>query len=372
MNPKYKLAPKSITNLTEVEELASLLQEAIGKEFKIVKAARTDGANTRKFIASILEKRGFIDRANLEEYEIVPPKKKGVPKILLEFIDTYAVTSGRSYNLQVWNRIPDSNALLVKYENGESLKCEDVRFVFMKVDMETDTVSSIIIASPKFIVQKFGRFGVKTIKHQLLISGKVRKALIESDDRIMFFPDSAKLSDKVKTTYSKPKSSMTDEPKIEDLFSLELLRDLVARNLIGMTLDAGATKNRGQALERLTLNMLGYDLNESDLLFGGYPDIRNQLLEVKVQDTQTVDLGKFTPALEEVIVETGNLTTFDVRYLIALTNPETLEIEGVILCPGEKFGDLFSYVSETSYKCQRSIPMSFFESYQGQSVFIPD
>jgi len=67
-----------------------------------------------------------------------------------------------------------------------------------------------------------------------------------------------------------------------------------------------------------------------------------------------------------------NVTTFDIRYLIALTNPDTEIIEGIILSPGERLGDVFSYVSDKSYKCQRSIPMSFFERYKDQVVINPD
>jgi hypothetical protein len=57
--------------------------------------------------------------------------------------------------------------------------------------------------------------------------------------------------------------------------------------------------------------------------------------------------------------------------LIALTNPKTGIIEGIILAPGEKLGEIFTYVSDMSYKCQRSIPMSFFDSLTGQCVFNP-
>ncbi len=118
--------------------------------------------------------------------------------------------------------------------------------------------------------------------------------------------------------------------------------------------------------------MLGYETKENELLYGAFPDIRNQLLEVKVQDTQTVDLGKFSPEKEEIVIAESKLTTFDVRYLIALTNPKTEIIEGIILSPGEKLGELFSYVSNESYKCQRSIPMTFFNRYYGKVVFNPD
>ena len=119
------------------------------------------------------------------------------------------------------------------------------------------------------------------------------------------------------------------------------------------------------------MELLGYSTGKGENLVGGYPDIPNQLLEVKVQETQTVDLGRFTPEKEELVFPANNLTTFDVRYLIALTNGSTGIIEGIILAPGEKLGEFFTYVSDVSYKCQRSIPMSFFEKYSGQCVSNP-
>jgi len=85
-----------------------------------------------------------------------------------------------------------------------------------------------------------------------------------------------------------------------------------------------------------------------------------------------VDLGKYSPEIPEVIIEGLELTTEDVRYLIALTNPETAEIEGIILFPGKQLGEICSYVSDKSYKCQRSIPMTFFDKYKGKVVFNPD
>ena len=113
-------------------------------------------------------------------------------------------------------------------------------------------------------------------------------------------------------------------------------------------------------------------MQKKDLLYGAFPDITNQLLEVKVQDSPTVDFGKFSPEKENTIFESSNLTTFDVRYLIALTNPKTEIIEGVILLPGERLGELFSYISTQSYKCQRSMPKAFFDAHYGKCVFNPD
>lgn len=372
MNKNFKIPPKSVNELTSPDRLTNYFSELIGQAFILTGKTRTDGSNVRKLIASVLEKHPLPDLAETGEFEIVPPKAKGVPRITREFMDTYIVTSGTSYNLQVWNRIPAAEALLIRYDSGESLKCTDVRFVFVRIDTNKKCIATVIILTPKYIEQKFGKFGKPTIKHQLLISGKVRREVCESKNCIMTFPDSKKLSYFILNDYEVPKSGMVEEPDTKKLFSIALLEKLVAEKLIGFKLNAAATKTRGQALEKKVLELLGYDVKESDLLYGAFPVIRNQLLEVKVQDSPTVDLGKFSPEKEEVVVEGTDLTTFDVRYLIVLTNPKTEIIEGVILSPGEKLGELFSYVSAQSYKCQRSIPMSFFNTYYGKAVFNPD
>lgn len=372
MNRDFKIPPESVKMLTDLKTLANYFSEMVGKPFFLTGKTRTDGSNIRKYIASVLEKHPLPKLAEDGQFEIIPPKSKGVPKIAREFIDTYIVTSGTSYNLQVWNRIPAAESLLVKYESGESLKCSDVRFVFVKIDIVRNIIASVIILTPGYIVQRFGMFGKPTIKHQLLISGKVRRVISESEDKILSFPDSKKLSYYLLNDYEPPKSSMIEEPEIRHLFSISVLKKVVAERLIGFKLDAASTKNRGQALEKKVLDLLGFEIGEFDLLYGGFPDIRNQLLEVKVQDSPTVDLGMFSPEKEEIVIADSKLTTFDVRYLIALTNPKTEIIEGIILSPGEKLGELFSYVSTESYKCQRAIPMIFFDSHYGKSVFNPD
>lgn len=292
MNEAFKLPPKSVTLLTKPEELTQKLSELIGTEFKITGKTRTDGSNIRKLIAATLEKSALPEAAEKESYEIVPPKGKGVPKITREFIDTYIVTSGDSYNLQVWNRLPASNTLLIKYDSGESLKCTDVRFVFVQIDLAKSIIASVIVLTAEYIEKHFGKFGKPTIKHQLLISSKARKSIFESPDKVLSFPDSKKLSYSITHDYVPPKSGMVEEPDIKELYSIALLKEMVAKKLIGRKLDAAATKNRGQALERMVLELLGYIIKENELLYGAFPDIRNQLLEVKVQDSPTVDLGR--------------------------------------------------------------------------------
>lgn len=371
MDKAFKIPPKSPKYLTEITKLPEILKGLVGSEFKLTGKTRTDGANVRKLIANELLKNGLPIEAKEGEFEIVPPRKKGVPKILRELIDSYTVTSGESYNLQVWNRIPNCKTVLIKYDTGATLKCDEVRYVFVKIDSEKNVISSIIILTADYIESHFGIFGKPTIKHQLLISNKARNQVYSSESKILSYPDSKKLSYLITDNYKEPNGSIANEPSVQNLYSIKLLTEMVAKNLIGKKLDNNATKNRGQALERMTLELLGYSIAKNENLVGGFPDIPNQLLEVKVQDSQTVDLGRFSPEKEEVIVMENDLTTFDVRYLIALTNPKTDIIEGIILAPGEKLGEIFTYVSDVSYKCQRTIPMSFFNSYEGRCVYNP-
>ena len=372
MNKDFKIPPKSVNHLTTPEKLVKRFMCLINTEFELTGKTRTDGSNIRKLIASTLEKYELPEMANEGKYEILPPKKKGIPKITREFIDTYIVTSGKSYNLQVWNRIPASKTLLIKLQENNNLKCNDVRFVFVRIDVEKNNIASVIILTPDYIVSKFGKFGKPTIKHQLLISSKIRKEICESKENILFYQDTNKLTYLLKHNFEPPKENMAGEPSAQELFSIKLIKEIVAEKLIGEKLEAAATKNRGQALERKVLDLLGYTNNKNEQLYGAFPDIRNQLLEVKIQDSPTVDLGKFSPEYEEIVIEHLNITTYDIRYLIALTNPETKIIEGIILAPGTKLGEIFSYVSDKSYKCQRTIPISFFEKYKGEVVFNPD
>lgn len=362
-----KNAPISKASTLSPEQLTDVLAPLVGSKFKLTMKPRTDGSAIRKLVSALVEQHATnADRCN---YEIIPPKGKGVPKILAELIDTYVITSGDTYNLQVWNRNPSGKSPLVKYSNGEVITPSDIRLVMVKTDMISDTIESIVILTPDYIERKFGKFGKPTIKNQLLIGGKERQAIIESNDKILFYEDTDRIQAITTDTLSIQHSLSTDKPMPGSLLSLKVIKEVVAEQLIGKSLASSDTKTRGQLLERMVIDMLGYD-TESKLV-GGYPDVPHQLLEVKVQDTQTVDLGKYSPQFEDTINFQLSLTTYDVRYLIALTNPSTNIIEGVILSRGESLGEKFTYVSDTSYKCQRSIPMDFFENLKGQCVFNP-
>ena len=172
MNPIFGFPPIHKAHLTSPNGIASRLQSLIGTPFKLTGKTRTDGSNMRKLVAQTFAEFSLPKPCPRSSYSIIPPKAKGLPGILLEYVDTYIVTKGNTYNLQVWNRNPASDSIQVEYNSGETLSSKDVRFVFLRVDPQTQTISSILILTPDYIESKFGRFGKPTIKHQIIIPTK--------------------------------------------------------------------------------------------------------------------------------------------------------------------------------------------------------
>lgn len=359
-----KKPPKNKSNMSEPKDIVTRLKPLIGQDFILSGKPRTDGSNFRKLVTECLLKEYMPLPA--EEYEIVPPKQKGVPTFLREYIDTYVVTTGTSYNLQVWNRNPNSASVQVDLKNGEMLLASDVRFVLGKIS-SNNKIDSIIVMTSDYIENRFGKFGKPTIKQQLIIPPKKREEIIGKSS---FIVDDQSLPDELIDLACEEISeerSIKDEP--EKVLPIHYIYERITGDIIGEKLDITlSTKQKGQQLERMVAYLLGYRKSQ-DMLEGGYPDIKNQMLEVKVQDSPTIDLGKYSPQFEEHLI--AGFTTRTVRYLIALTDAVTGNIDGLVLCPGEELGKHFTYVAEESFKCQRSIPMSFFEEYSGQVVFNP-
>jgi len=368
MNKAFRIPPDGKSKLTPAATLASRLGCLIGQAFPLSGKTRTDGSKLRKLVAATLEQDPLPAECPVDRYRIIP--KKGVPKNLREYLDTYLVTSGDSYNLQVWNRNPAADSVQVEFATGEPLRAVDVRIVLTRVDVQEHVIRAIAVLSPRYIVERFGPFGKPTIKHQLIITPKARAYVLGKNPPLVFYPDHAQMKGWTARKPSLKGLSIFDPPKAGRLYSLRAIEDWVSARLLGKVIPRAGTKNRGQWLETLVARELGYKINEGDLV-GGYPDIRNQLLEVKVQDAATVDLGQFSPQFEEGVPLCPEVTTVAVRYLIALTDPKSGKVVGAIVCPGDKLGLHCAYVSDTSFKCQRSIPMNFFDSFDGKVAFDP-
>lgn len=239
-----KKPPKCKSVISTPEELVEALRPLIGQTIPMTGKSRTDGSNFRKIVTNHLLSNYMPEAA--DEYEIVPPKQKGVPAFLREYIDTYIVTTGNSYNLQVWNRNPNSASVQVDLKNGETLLASDVRFVLGKINAD-NCIESIVVMTPDYIENRFGKFGKPTVKQQLIISNKKREYIIR--DGGMVIADS-NLPQEILASGDETINadvSIKDEPN--KVLPIEIIDERISDKLIGEKLDISlSTKQRGQQL----------------------------------------------------------------------------------------------------------------------------
>ena len=138
--------------------------------------------------------------------------------------------------------------------------------------------------------------------------------------------------------------------------------------LVGVTFrDAGSDqeRNRGASLHRLICRALGYSSYQDD---GQFPDVRHQLLEVKLQTSPTIDLGLVQPSSEALLdvpqIANEQLRHCDVRYAIffATTNGHHVILTNFVLVTGEQFFARFPQFQGKvlNKKIQIPLPGDFF------------
>ena len=129
-------------------------------------------------------------------------------------------------------------------------------------------------------------------------------------------------------------------------------------------LDAVQERNRGAELHAMICEHLGYSSYEDD---GSYPDIANQLLEVKLQTSPTIDLGLHSPKDGERIVTVGDTTFFseDIRYAIfdGKVIGNQVFLQNLYLVAGTDFTNYFPLFQGrgTNAKLQLPLPNDFFD-----------
>lgn len=140
-------------------------------------------------------------------------------------------------------------------------------------------------------------------------------------------------------------------------------------NLVGLSFpDPGRTqeRNRGAGLHRLICQQLGYSSYEDN---GQFPDIRHQILEVKLQTSPTIDLGLVLPSslghLDIQQVGDFHPRHCDTRYAIffATTDGVKVTLTHLLVVTGEEFFSRFRQFEGkvTNGKIQIPLPRNFFD-----------
>ena len=201
-------------------------------------------------------------------YPIPESFKKTNPRFPGQNFDTYIQ---KSNNLQIWNEELDIKR----------------RYVIIKVSSE-DIIEKIKVVNGNTL-ELLDTMGTLTKKFQARITtGKQNAELIIQND-----------TDNIKNLISHDekysiKSRPTDLPQIHQMLSIEQIFYKLSKLLNYEFDDPGVDQERlrGQGLHQFVCESLGYKNYEED---GQFPDIKNQLLEIKLQTSPTIDLGLALP-----------------------------------------------------------------------------
>jgi hypothetical protein len=217
--------------------------------------------------------------------------KRTQPRFPGQMLDTY---TQKSNNLQVWN---------------EELSASR-RYAIIRIS-DADVITRVKVVTGETLAL-LDTTGTLTRKYQArCIPGAQATQLIATKDTERLLPFVTPDIDlgRIATPVLHPTAGHI--LPIETVFAR--LSTLVGRQFA----DAGADqdRNRGAALHQLVCEALGYRSYQDD---GQFPDVRHQLLEVKLQTSPTIDLGLVTPEstepLDVPMIGGRQIRHCDVRY----------------------------------------------------------
>ncbi len=249
-------------------------------------------------------------------YPVPKSFKRTRPRFPGQFFDTYVQ---KSNNLQVWN---------------EEL-APSRRYVLIRVS-EANTITRVKAVTGDTLAL-LDTTGTLTQKYQArCVPGKKQTELVTEQDTSLLRPLLARVA----------KQSIDATPiDYPDAGQLLPIAELFGRlkTLVGQRFrDTGyeQDRNRGATLHRLVSQVLGYANYQDD---GRFPDIRHQLLEVKLQTSPTIDLGLVSPdsteALDVPKISGRAIRHCDVRYAVfcADTDGKHVLLTNLFLATGEGF-----------------------------------
>ena len=275
-------------------------------------------------------------------YPVPSSFTKVQPRFPGQFFDTY---TQKSNNLQVWNEelAPSRRYVIIRITDDGAI---------LKVKVVTGDTLALLDTT-----------GTLTQKYQArLIPGAATAELIADKDTDLLRPFVRPGID-LKTLASPVSHPAAGELlPIDELFAH--LKSLVAQQFA----DPGSDqeRNRGADLHRLVCKALGYDNYRDD---GQFPDVRHQLLEVKLQTSPTIDLGLVCPdsteALDVPQIGGHQIRHCDVRYALfyATTDGANVTLTHFFLATGERFFERFPQFQGKilNKKLQIPLPANFFD-----------
>lgn len=248
-------------------------------------------------------------------YPIPRSFRRTQPRFPGQHLDVYAQ---KSSNLQIWN------------EELEPTR----RYAIVRLGAD-DTIVQVKVVTGLDLA-RLDNTGTLTQKYQArMIPNRALTELVVETDTTRLNPV---VTDDADLSVDHP----TALPRSDALLSIRSLFGKL-RGLVGTSFpDPGRNqeRNRGATLHHLVCRCLGYrDYADN----GRFPDVRNQLLEVKLQSSATIDLGLVDPHSEAPLdmpsVAGVQVRHCDVRYAVfsATTDGVDVVLKGVAVTTGEVF-----------------------------------
>lgn len=271
-------------------------------------------------------------------YPIPDSFKKTQPKFPGQNFDVY---TQKSLNVQIWNEDIDKSR----------------RYVFLKAN-ENDIITNVRVITGIQLIE-LDHTGTLTQKFQARMRNYYKNICSKDDSFTVAQWTTASAATNLSAV------NPNDYPQRNHLLRIcEIYRRLLP--MVGKTvsyLDAIQERNRGAELHSMICSHLGYSIFEDD---GTYPDITNQLLEIKLQTSPTIDLGLHSPTDGKAIMSIGATTFYsaDIRYAIfdASVQEKRVRLNNLYLVNGEDFPQYFPLFQgkETNKKLQIPLPVNFF------------
>jgi hypothetical protein len=266
---------------------------------------------------------------------------KTQPRFVGQQLDTY---SQKSLNLQIWNEelSPTRRYALIGISEND---------VVLKVKVVNGQELALLDTTGTITTKYQARLETGSESHELISAGDTAPMLPHVRLGLRFAVS----------------TSPIDEPESGKLIPVEEIFQRLSP-LVGKTFaDPGKDqeRNRGAALHRLVCECLGYGRYEDK---GQFPDIYQQLLEVKLQTSPTIDLGLVLPSSKGIldISQLGghHPRHCDTRYALfyAKTNGKAVTLTHLYVTTGADFFKRFRQFEGKviNGKIQIPLPRNFF------------
>lgn len=265
-------------------------------------------------------------------YSVPRSFKKTQPRFPGQDFDTYIQ---KSNNLQIWNEKISASR----------------RYVIIKVNEKSVVVAVRVITGE--LLARMDSTGVLTKKYQ----AKSRNP-VEYSELVTPY-DSYRLLERIHD-YAKGNARETFAHLLPISALYEKLLSLVGTSLINPGLDQ--ERNRGGALHEAVCRTLGMSVKSDN---GSCPDIVEQLLEIKLQTSPTIDLGLTSPDDDGFFGNIPGIRHCEVRYAVFYGTCEgnMVFIRQLVLCSGNDFFKYFQRFEGkvVNAKLQIPLPSNFFD-----------